>query len=142
RRHQAVVVAHADVRAEDLVLVGDGPQVVDELVLDPRRRKLQPASQPDVGGHRLVDERVERRRAEPLEHLGDLGLVGADVPGGEGVGGRERRGSGAVLDRGARAIAQRYFASLATYSSYSAASIRSPPGEPGSSFTRIIQPAP
>ena len=112
--HEAVVVAHADVGAEDLVPGRERAQVLEQLVLSAGGRKVQGPPQPDARGDRLVDEGFERRHAQPLEHLGDLGLVGADVPGDEAVDRREGRGGGVVLDRGGRAIVQPYFASFAT----------------------------
>ena len=81
----------------DLVLRRDGAQPVEELALAERAVGGQAgqgerARQADRGGDGLVDQRVERRQAEDVEHLRDLGLVGAEVAAGEGVGRRERGG--------------------------------------------------
>jgi hypothetical protein len=58
-RHEGAVVAHADVRAEDLVLLGHAAQSLQHLALASARRKLERAAEADVLGHHGVDERVE-----------------------------------------------------------------------------------
>ena len=44
---------------------------------------------PDPAGHGVVHQRLEAADAQGLEHLGDLAVVGADVPLDERPGGGE-----------------------------------------------------
>ena len=79
RRRDAVGVAHADERPPDLVLRRQRAQLVEHRRLGHRRRQLQRAREPDVGGHGLRDQLVERGDAERAQHLGVVARVGADV---------------------------------------------------------------
>ena len=79
RRRDAVVVAHPDERAENLVLRGDAPERLEELVLGLGRREIERAVVADAARHGVVDERVERRRAEDGEHARHLLFRGTDV---------------------------------------------------------------
>ena len=80
-RRDGVVVAEADVGAEPAVLRGGLPKLAEEVVFALARRERERLLQPDARGNRFVHERVERRRADGLQHLPALGLVGTDVPG-------------------------------------------------------------
>ena len=89
---------HEWARVEDkdgqkLVTVGISRFAVDQLGehlgLGDGGGQLQGGAEPDVGGHRLGDQRLERGRAEHGQHRGDVLGVGADVAGGELVLGRE-----------------------------------------------------
>ena len=85
-----VVVAEADVGAEDLVAGGDLCQPPKILMFTLRRRKAQRPRQPDGRRDCLVDERVKRAGADRLQHRVALVCGGPDVAGGKPVGGVER----------------------------------------------------
>ena len=59
-RNAAVVVAQADVAAPNLIALGDGANVVKELMLAHRGRHVQGAGQLDVGRHGGVRQVVQR----------------------------------------------------------------------------------
>ena len=94
-RRDRVVVAEADERAEDLVLRRDGPQAREVVVLALGRRQRQRIAAADRRRDGLVEERLERRRADDGEHRGLFGRVGpmcrAAKPGSEGERGGRRR---------------------------------------------------
>ncbi len=91
RRRVAVVVAHADEGAQDPVPARLLPQLGECLLLAQRGGQVEGTGEADPGGHGLAHEGVERREAEGLQHLGDLGVAGADVAADE-VGGRREQG--------------------------------------------------
>ena len=79
RRREAVVIAHAEVGPEDLVLGCKQAQPLERLLFRDRFGNAQRTPQPDVGRHDGVDELVERVVAERAEHRGLLLGGGADV---------------------------------------------------------------
>ena len=84
RRHRRAVVALADQRDEQPVLVGGGAQLLQRAPLGQRGAEIDVLRLPDVGRQSLVDQRVQRLRADRLQHLVDLGEFRADMaPGGE-----------------------------------------------------------
>jgi hypothetical protein len=85
-RRDRVVVAEADVRPEHPVPAGQVGQALQVLEFTLGRRKVQRLTQPDRRRDRLVDQRVERCRAERREHLVALVRRGPDVAPGEPVG--------------------------------------------------------
>ncbi len=84
-RHR-VVVAHAEIRTEHLVACGEAAQLGERLALALRRRQVERPAEPDALGDDRVDERVEGRIADGLEHRAHVRDVGADVARGEAVG--------------------------------------------------------
>ena len=78
-RRVAVGVAHADERAQQLVLPGLARELRERLLLADRERQREGALQPDRRGHRLRHQLVERAEPQLLQHRPDLGLVRADV---------------------------------------------------------------
>ena len=69
RRRDAVVVAHADIGAEDLVLRGDFLQGGQHFVLAAGGGELERTPQPNLRRHRFLDQRIEARIAEQAQHL-------------------------------------------------------------------------
>ena len=67
-RRDRVVVAEADVGAEGRVAVRQMRQTAQILVLAFRRRQVQRRREPDGPRDGFVDQRVERRDADRLEH--------------------------------------------------------------------------
>src|SRR5207245_1920859 len=80
RGRDAIGIARADERAEDLILGGDLAQLIEQSVLAARRRQIQWPPEPDLRRHRGVDERVERRKTADCQHLLNVGLARTDVP--------------------------------------------------------------
>ena len=78
-RRDAVVVAEAEERPEDLVARRGLPQLAKELLLAQPSGRSSGVAQPDARGNRLVDQRVERRRADDLQHGVALVRVGSDM---------------------------------------------------------------
>ena len=76
---EAVRVAHAQEGFPHLVLGGEAAQLGQHLGLTGGRRQVQRAGEPDVLGDSLGDQRVQRRRAEGLQHLGFFSGVRTDV---------------------------------------------------------------
>ena len=95
RGHDRPVVAHAQVRAQHPVLPGDAAQALEQAVLALRRSERELAGEPDVRRNGLVDELLEARHPERLEHRRALARIGADVTGDEGVGGLQEALAGA-----------------------------------------------
>ena len=85
RRRDGPVIAHADHRAGDHVLVGHAAQVRQRLRFGHRRFQRQRRPQADRLGHGLIQQRVQRGGADGLEHVRLLGGVGAVVAAGEGA---------------------------------------------------------
>ena len=79
RRHDGAVVALTDQRQHHLVLLRRGPQVIEHLALAHRIAEGERRFLPDRARHRLVDQRVQRRGADNLEHVGDLRRRRADM---------------------------------------------------------------
>jgi hypothetical protein len=93
------VVAHADVRAEQLVLLRHLLQAHEQLVFAERPvfgrvAELERRRHPDRLRNRLADELVEVPCADRFEHRADRGVVGADVAAYEGVVRLQERGQG------------------------------------------------
>jgi hypothetical protein len=82
------VVALADEGAEDLVLRGVGAEFGERGAFAESGGEVQRFAQTDLRGNGGVDERVEGRLVQQVEHGGDFGGVRAVVAAGEGV---ERR---------------------------------------------------
>src|SRR5258708_36720976 len=80
RGRDAIGIARADERAEDLILGGDLAQLIEQSVLAARRRQIQWPPEPDLRRHRSVDECVERRKTADCQHLLNVGLARTDVP--------------------------------------------------------------
>ncbi len=93
-RRERVVVAHPDVRAEQLVLRRETAQRLEHLALGPPRRERQWAAQPDALGHHAVDELFRRCAADRLQHRPRLIGARPDVAGHEAVGGEQGRACG------------------------------------------------
>ena len=74
-----VVVAEADVGAEQAVLRGDTAQVAEEGVLGGARRQVERRVQADAGRNGFVDQAVQRGRPDHRQHGGGIGSVGTDV---------------------------------------------------------------
>ena len=68
RRRDRVVIAQPKVGAPDLVAGRQAAQALMIRVLGVRRRQVGQRRRADVRGNDLVDERVERRRADGLQH--------------------------------------------------------------------------
>jgi hypothetical protein len=73
------VVAEADHLYPRLVAVGHGAQGVEYLLFGTRRGQRHPVGTADLLGYRGVDQRVDGRVAEQIEHAGLRGRIGADV---------------------------------------------------------------
>ena len=69
------------IRSEQLVARGDAPQFAQELVLALAVGQVQRLLQADARRNRLVDQRVERRGADGLQHRVAFVGVGSDVAG-------------------------------------------------------------
>ena len=80
RRRDRVVVALAEVRLEDLVLVHDGAQGRERLALAQRRGQLQRAPKPDRRRDHVRGQRIERIVAERGQHLRHLIRPGPEMP--------------------------------------------------------------
>ena len=83
-RRDAAGVAETDERAEHLIAGGGRAQVAEEALLALAVGQIERRLQADARRNRLVDQRVERGRADDLEHLVAFGFVGTDVAGLEG----------------------------------------------------------
>ena len=77
--HERAVIPHADVRAEDPVLVGHAAQCLQHLALASPRWQVQRTAQANVLGHYRVDEVIKRLVAQQLHHLGHIFLPRPDV---------------------------------------------------------------
>jgi hypothetical protein len=80
-RCDRVVVAVADERAGDLIARRDRAELLEEVVLALALREVQRRLEPDARRDRFVHQRVERRRADGLEHVGRFFRVWSDVAG-------------------------------------------------------------
>ncbi len=83
--HVRVGIAHADQATKNLVLRGNRAQLRQRGALAGGGGQVERAA-PDVRRHRGVHQRVERRVAEELEHLGRGGGIIAVVAAGKGIG--------------------------------------------------------
>ena len=79
RWRETVVVAEAEVRAKDLILLGDRAQVRQTIELRERRVDRQRTPEPDRRRDGGVDQTVERVVSEHLEHGAYIGVRRADV---------------------------------------------------------------
>ena len=86
RRRDAVVVAQTDVRAEDLILRGDGTGFVQDAEFTPTAGQTERAPEPNVGGHRGINQFVQAGNAERLQHLPNVLRARADVAADKTVG--------------------------------------------------------
>ena len=86
-RRDAAVVAEADVGARDDVLSRDALQPAQVGMLGFAVGQVERRAGADPRRNRLIDESVERRHANGVEHGAARRRVRADVPGGEGTGG-------------------------------------------------------
>ncbi len=107
RRRDAVVVAHPEQRAPDLVLGRDAGQLAQRVALAGRRTRRERDAQAQRLRHGRVGELLERAQAEDGEHRREIALARADVTIGEAVLRVERVASGlvgllALRRRGAR----------------------------------------
>ncbi len=98
RRRDAVGVPHPEKASPRLVSRGDRLRQIEQVVLAFGRGQSQRATQADRARDGLVDQLVERAGAHDAEHLGDLGLVGPDVPACEAIGVLQRT----RIERGSR----------------------------------------
>ena len=89
-RRDAVVIAHADVRAANFVLRHDRFQISERSVFAASRGKFQRFAESNGGGDRIISQRVERVEADDGEHLLNLRRAWADVTTRECVARRER----------------------------------------------------
>jgi hypothetical protein len=80
RRRDGAVVAEPDHRAHDGVEARQAAQLADDRGLRRGRVEPQRSLRTDRWGDGHVDERVERRVADDLEHRGDVVRGRADVP--------------------------------------------------------------
>ncbi len=78
-RRVGTVVTLADEAAQHGVLVGDRTDLRQCLHFGHRLRQCQRCRRLDLGRHDGVGHRIQRRVADDVEHLRDLGVVGADV---------------------------------------------------------------
>ena len=76
---EAVVIAHAEVGAENLILRGELVQLLERFLFADRGRDPQRLAEADVLGHDGVDERVERIVSEGREHRRLVVRRGPDV---------------------------------------------------------------
>ena len=90
RRH-AVVIAQSDVRSENLIAGRDVAQVAKVSVFGLAVRQIERFGQSNPRRNRFVDERVERRGANDLEHLVAFSFVGSYVAGLETFGVEKHR---------------------------------------------------
>jgi len=88
-RGDAVGVAHADERAEDLVAVVQDAQLGKGVVLAHARIERHGLAHPDLFRYGRVGQSIERLQAEGRQHLLDVGVRRAEVPVDELVGRRE-----------------------------------------------------
>ena len=86
RRRDAIVIAHADERAADLVLRRDFLQRGERLMFVARGGQLQRTSESNRFGNGGVNHRVQARVAELLEHFAGIGGTRADVAADKPVG--------------------------------------------------------
>ncbi len=86
RRRDAIVIAHADERAADLVLRRDFLQRGERLMFGARGGQLQRTGEPDRFWNGGVNHRVKARVAELLEHFAGFGGTRADVAANKPVG--------------------------------------------------------
>ena len=77
---EAMVIAHAQVGAENLVLRGELAQPLERFLLADRGRNAQRPAQADILGHDGVDEGVERVVAQRRKHRRLILRRGPDVP--------------------------------------------------------------
>ncbi|MPL94939.1 hypothetical protein SDC9_41102 [bioreactor metagenome] len=78
RRRDRAVIPLPDQRGHHPVLRGDPAQLCKQRVFG-HRPPAQRARLPDRGGHRLVDQCLERGHAHRLQHLGHLGRARPDM---------------------------------------------------------------
>ena len=94
---EGVVIAEADVAAENLIMGGKGAELGERGAFAGGGGQVHRAAA-DVGRHGGIDEGVERWLADDGEHRGLFGGIGAVVAAGEGIGRseeiRERSGGG------------------------------------------------
>ena len=77
------VIAHADHRDEDVVALRHGTEIGQRRAFWHGLLEFEGPLGADVLRHHLGDEVIERFGAEALQHLGGVGIVGADVAGNE-----------------------------------------------------------
>ena len=56
-------------------------ELAQKLVLGYAVRQVERLAEPDARRNRLVDQRVQRRRADDLQHRAGVGVVRTDVAG-------------------------------------------------------------
>ena len=83
RRRDGGVVAEPDHGLRRTVLRGEGAQRAGRRLLVERVREVERRGRADAVGHRGRHQRLERLVSDRLEHVGDGGVVRADVPGDE-----------------------------------------------------------
>ena len=98
RRRHAIGVAHADERAEDLVLRRQRPEVGENFELGQPLREIEALAPANPPRDCCLYQLIERREAERFQHLGDVFLVGSYMSWNEGFSGGNR--SFNVLDCG------------------------------------------
>ena len=79
RRRVATVVAQAEVTRQGLVLVGEGADFGESRGLVERGRQVERFAAADHFRHGRVDQRVEARITDGLEHVRDFLMVGTNV---------------------------------------------------------------
>ena len=78
-RSDAVVIAHAEVRAEDLILSGDLLQRGQCLMFAARGGELERIREPNLRRDRLINQGIEAGKAQGFEHFPGFLSTGADV---------------------------------------------------------------
>src|SRR5690606_37189057 len=112
-RYDGVVVAHPDEGGKNLVLLGQRAGTGEEVTLRQCLGKLEWPAEPDPLRDGLVDEFVECRAPQALEHLLDFFRAGAVVSPDEVVRVREIYGHRDELLRYDSSLRRRRMASLA-----------------------------
>ena len=79
RRREAVVIAHAEVGSENLILRGELAQLLERLLLTDRGRGAQRVAEANILGYDGVDQCVERVVAQRREHRRLILRRGPDV---------------------------------------------------------------
>ena len=159
--HQALVIAHSQIRAVDLVARGDTAQQIERLPLSQlavpgQVGQGESALQTDRLRNRLSHQSIQGRHANRLQHPANVGVVRAEMPADERVRRLKNRGDRAGRHRLALAgrtracpgLRARYASPLFTNSSYCSAfindfrsaaeenrSFTNQPSECGSSFS-------
>src|SRR5439155_9849980 len=88
RRNHAIRVSHTDEGTKDLISRRESTEISENLELGQPLWQTQTLTQTNLSRNGRVDQRIERREAKSLEHLGHVSLVGSYMSGNEGFSGR------------------------------------------------------